>query len=78
MSLKSDLEFLLDTEPDTTWGFLGTWDGVGIGLSLQETAESNVQPIVCFLWVTSPKSACYLKNFQKLWDKIHPLSPVSQ
>lgn len=49
MFLKSDLEFLLDTEPDTSCSFLGSWDGVGIGLSLQETAESNVQLIVCFL-----------------------------
>lgn len=60
MSLESDLLFLLDTKPDTTWGLLGTWDGGG-GLSLQETSESNVQPTVCFLWVTSPKSARYLK-----------------
>lgn len=38
MSIESDLEFLLDTKPDLTWGLLGTgaW-----GLNLQETSESN-------------------------------------
>lgn len=78
MSLESDLEFLLGTKPDTTWGLLGTWDGRGRDWAYKRQLRVIFSPLHAFCEPPHQSSPCYLKISKSYGMKfLHYLQSLS-